>query len=102
MSKKLVEQSVKQSLYQVKISTGTLIIIANRANVKNDQVVAADPNNTAAVVAAQNHLLENIRNALANEASIADVMASIEEKKSKYEISPDADMALGHVLSLTE
>lgn len=95
----LKKKAAQQSLFNVEINTRTLIFIANEI----DKVIMASGSTNESLrrkaVNAQRSLLTDINLALANDASIDDVLARVEVAKSKEKPSEGAKLAVAHVLT---
>ncbi len=102
MFKWLKKKAGKQSLFNVKINTKTLILVSNRADENIKATGAEDDAYTREVISAQESLLTDMRLAIDNGMSIQDVKASIEQAKSQYPVSKGAEMAIEHVLKYLE
>jgi hypothetical protein len=98
MFKWLKKKAGETSLFNVKLNTKTLILVANRAH-ENIQATGKDDDAlTREVISAQVALLDDMRLAIDNGMSTQDVEASVEQAKSQHPVSKGAEMAIEHVL----
>lgn len=95
----LEKKAAQQSIFNIGINTKTLILISNRADEAIEQSGKDNPANTKDIVSAQKALLTDIELALANKATLSEVLNKIEEVKLDYTVSQGAELAIKHVLS---
>ncbi|MES0178694.1 hypothetical protein NKJ86_08860 [Mesorhizobium sp. M0025] len=95
----LKEKAAKQSLFNVEITTRTLILVANKAHEKIAISHSSNPADASQVVAAQKAILSDVALAIDNGASVEDVLARIEVARGKEKMTSGAEMAVAHVIS---
>lgn len=86
----------------VRINAETLILVANEADKKIEETGSSNEKQTKRISPHQKSLLTDIQLALGNKASMAEVLAAIEDAESNVTVSAGAEMAIKHVLSYVE
>jgi hypothetical protein len=94
----LKKKAAQQSLFNVRINSRTLILVADEADERIRVTRMADPVKTREVVHAQQALLRDAQLALQNGASMGEVSSQIEAAKGKHPPSEGALMAIANVL----
>ncbi|AZO68941.1 MULTISPECIES: hypothetical protein [unclassified Mesorhizobium] len=92
-------KAAKQSLFNVEITTRTLIVVANKAHEAIAVSLSSNPADASRVASAQKAVLSDVALAIDNGASVEDVLARIEMAKSKEKMTSGAEMAVAHMIS---